>query len=159
MRPDALATLVVFFITRPGAHSLPLTQQTALSRRLDSSTCEFYGYVSGTGVYNEYTIKMAGWGNDGSVKSCAIGIPGYIQTQCRTGLDHFACTQIYENLHDTQISFRLNKAAIAQPDCVTQALGLASSLNHDEQSIKCVCLAECWQSHKRRQESDDGHKT
>ncbi|KAI8952786.1 hypothetical protein F4801DRAFT_539344 [Xylaria longipes] len=148
MRPDAFTTLII--ITIQGARTLSINRRPALSRRLDSSTCEFYGYVDDKGVYNEYTIEMAGWGNDGSSSSCAIGVPGFIQTQCRTELDNFACTQVYENLHDTQISFRMNKAAISQPDCVTQALRLASSANHDEQTIECFCLAECWPSEMTR---------
>ncbi|KAJ8121347.1 hypothetical protein ONZ43_g2180 [Nemania bipapillata] len=130
----------------PGAHSLPLDAQPPLSRRLETSTCEFYGYVDDKGVYNEYTISMAGWGNDESSGACAARVPSYIQSQCNTGLINFACAPVHENLHDTQISFRINKAAITQPDCVTEALRLASLTAHDEQTIECLCLAECWPS-------------
>ncbi|KAI0486620.1 hypothetical protein F4859DRAFT_526857 [Xylaria cf. heliscus] len=144
MRPEAFTTLI--FGTIQGAHTLSIPTRTTLSRRLDSSTCEFYGYVGDKGVYNEYTIEMAGWGNDGSSSSCAVGVAGYIQDQCRTKLDDFACTQVYENLHDTQVSFRMNKATISQPGCVTQALKQASSASNDEQTIQCFCLAECWPS-------------
>lgn len=146
MRLDAIAVLITVLRTIQSALSLPqLNRRLPLSRRLDSSTCEFYGYVEDDDIYNEYTIEMAGWGNDGSSK-CAAGISSIIQTQCRVTLDHFACTQVYENLHDTQISFRINKAAIEQPDCVTEALRLASIAAHHEQTIKCFCLAECWPS-------------
>ncbi|KAJ2988113.1 hypothetical protein NUW58_g4145 [Xylaria curta] len=152
MRLSNVLTLIITSSAILGARSLALGRRTTLSHRLDSSTCEFYGYVDNEEVYNEYTIEMAGWGNDGSSNSCAFGIPGYIQTQCRTELDNFACTQIHENLHDTQISFRINKAAISQPSCVTQALKLASSAIHIEQTIDCFCLAECWPSKPARQE-------
>ncbi|KAI0444651.1 hypothetical protein F4803DRAFT_236464 [Xylaria telfairii] len=144
MRPSAFITLI--FGTIRGAHTLAIAPRHALSRRLDSSACEFYGYVDDKEVYNEYTVEMAGWGNDGSSSSCAIEVSNYIQTQCRTKLDNFACRQVYENLHDTEISFRMNKAAISQPGCVTQALRQASSANNHEQTIECVCLAECWPS-------------
>ncbi|KAK5627876.1 hypothetical protein RRF57_003591 [Xylaria bambusicola] len=132
--------------TIQSAASLPLNRRLTISGRLDSSTCEFYGYVDDSAVYNEYTIEMAGWGNDGSSNGCAAGVPSIIQTQCRAKLDNFACTQVYENLHDTQISFRINKAAIAQPDCITEALRIASIAAHHEQTIECFCLAECWPS-------------
>ncbi|KAI0862362.1 hypothetical protein F4860DRAFT_126010 [Xylaria cubensis] len=153
MRPDALTALIIFGIIR-GIRTLSINRRPTLSRRLDASTCEFYGYVGDKGVYNEYTIEMAGWGNDGSTSNCAIGVLSYIQTQCRTNLDNFSCTQIYENLHDTRVSFRINKAAISQPGCVTQALRLASSASQDEQTIECFCLAECWPSEITLKDSD-----
>ncbi|KAI1124340.1 hypothetical protein F5Y10DRAFT_249596 [Nemania abortiva] len=146
MRPGTFAIRIIIFGAIPSAYSLPLHQQSTLSRRLDVSTCEYYGYVDDKGVYNEYTISMAGWGNEGSSGTCAVRVPGFIQTQCKTGLDGFACSQVYENPHDTQISFRINKAAITQPDCVTEALRLASMAFHVEQTIECLCLAECWPS-------------
>ncbi|TGJ75308.1 hypothetical protein E0Z10_g11017 [Xylaria hypoxylon] len=145
MRLDSFTALIIIFRTAQCAPSLPLNRRLASSSGLEASSCAFYGYVDNKEVYNEYTIEMAGWGNDGS-SSCALGISGIIQTQCRTKLDNFACAQVYENLHDTQISFRINKAAVAQPDCVTEALKLASSNHHDEQTIECYCLAECWAS-------------
>ncbi|KAI1364177.1 hypothetical protein F5Y08DRAFT_220174 [Xylaria arbuscula] len=149
MRISILTALIA--ILKP-THSMPSGAQPnrrlplRQSRRLDISACEFYGYVEDSEVYNEYTIEMAGWGNDGSLNRCAAGVSSIIQTQCRAKLDHFACTQVYENPHDTQISFRMYKAAIAQPDCVTEALKLASITAHHEQTIECFCLAECWPS-------------
>ncbi|KAI0874441.1 hypothetical protein GGS24DRAFT_516663 [Hypoxylon argillaceum] len=144
MRLNTFTTRIFILGAIPSAHSLPLHRWTTLSRRLEVSTCEFYGYIDDKGVYNEYTISMAGWGNQGSSGTCAIRVPSYIKTQCNTGLDNFSCSQVYENLHDTQISFRINKAAVTQPDCVTEALRLASITIDDEQTIECICLAECW---------------
>ncbi|KAI1426102.1 hypothetical protein F5Y12DRAFT_309108 [Xylaria sp. FL1777] len=145
MRFDAMIASIIIYRT---VQSLPISRRLTLSRRLDSSTCDFYGYMEDMDIYNEYTINMAGWGNDGSTNSCAPGIPINIQTQCETGIESFTCTQI-ENLHETQISFRMKKAEVAQPGCVTEALRLVSSSAHDEQTIQCFCLAECWASQKR----------
>ncbi|KAI0099631.1 hypothetical protein GGR51DRAFT_535262 [Nemania sp. FL0031] len=146
MRFSAFAARILMFGTYPSINSVPIHRQSTLSRRLDVSTCEFYGYVDNKGVYNEYTIEMAGWGNQESSGTCAIRIPSFIQTQCNTGLNNFACSQGFDNPRDTQISFRINKAAITQPDCVTEALRQASLTIHDEQNIECICLAECWPS-------------
>jgi hypothetical protein len=96
----------------------------------------------------------------------AAHVPSYIQTQCKTALVGFACAEGFEDSNDnnssssssnsinknnkkaqgggTQISFRINKATVAQPDCVTEALRLASLAGHNEQTIQCFCLAECW---------------
>ncbi|KAI8625649.1 hypothetical protein F5Y19DRAFT_479410 [Xylariaceae sp. FL1651] len=128
------------------ASSLPNAQPSALLRRLDSSTCEFFGSIDSNGVVNFYTVQMAGWGNDGSSSDCAFGVLYQVQTQCRAKLDNFTCVQIHENLHDTQVSFRMNKATVSQPECVTEGLRLASQDYRDEQTIECLCLANCWPS-------------
>ncbi|KAI1164087.1 hypothetical protein F5B18DRAFT_616889 [Nemania serpens] len=146
MQFDTFITKLMIFGAVPSASALPLHRRSAPSRPLDNSTCEFYGYVDDKGVFNEYTIDMAGWGNDGSASTCEIRVPNYIQAQCNTGLDNFICNQHHENHHDTQISFRINKAAISQPDCVSEALRLASLFDDDEQNVECLCLAECWPS-------------
>ncbi|KAI1194887.1 hypothetical protein F5X97DRAFT_346217 [Nemania serpens] len=146
MQLDTFITKLVIFGAFPSASAFPLHRRPTPSRRLEASTCQFYGYVDDHGVYNEYTIDLAGWGNDGSASTCAVRVPSYVQTQCNTGLDNFVCNQIHENRHDTRISFRINKAAISQPDCVSEALRLASVIYNDEQNIECLCLAECWPS-------------
>ncbi|KAI1432724.1 hypothetical protein GGR50DRAFT_672729 [Xylaria sp. CBS 124048] len=126
--------------------SLPLS--TRPSRRLNANTCEFYGYVDGHGggiIYNEYTIEMAGWGNDGSPESCAVSVPGYIQTQCQTAVEGFSCEPVYEGPHDTRLRFSLDKAVRTQPDCVALALRLAAGVGGG-QGMECLCLADCWSS-------------
>ncbi|KAI0530135.1 hypothetical protein GGR58DRAFT_494439 [Xylaria digitata] len=141
--------LIVMFQTAQSVPPFLLNRWHALSRRSSPSTCEFYGYADNKAVYNEYTIEMAGWGNEDSLSSCARGVPIIVQTQCDAQLDNFTCTQVHENLHDAKITFRINKAAAAQPDCVADALRLASPASHDEQTIECLCLAECWPSQMR----------
>ncbi|KAI3336941.1 hypothetical protein HD806DRAFT_528522 [Xylariaceae sp. AK1471] len=58
MRLDVFTIISLSII--PRTLPLPLNREPTLSRRLDASTCEFYGYVDSSGVYNEYTIEMAG---------------------------------------------------------------------------------------------------
>ncbi|KAI0816514.1 hypothetical protein GGR55DRAFT_674713 [Xylaria sp. FL0064] len=148
MRLESLPVFIFMLRAVQSAPLLPLSQKYASSRRLEASSCQFFGFIDDKDLYNGYTIKMAGWGNDGSASSCAEGISSIIQTQCNAQLDNFACTQVYENLHDTKITFDLDKAVVAQPDCVTEALRMASSSVHDEQTIECSCLAQCWQSQR-----------
>ncbi|KAI1191622.1 hypothetical protein F5B17DRAFT_246929 [Nemania serpens] len=137
-------TKLMIFGAVPSASALPLHRRPALSRRLERSTCQFYGYVDGKGLYNEYTINMAGWGNDGTAGTCAHMASTSIQDQCGAPLYNFNCTQIHENLHDTRISFRIKKVAIPQPDCVSEGLRRASLTDDNELDIQCLCLAECW---------------
>ncbi|KAI3328503.1 hypothetical protein F4824DRAFT_493139 [Ustulina deusta] len=144
MRLDTLTASIAIFRTVQSAPFLPLTRRPTLSRRFDASTCDFYGYVDGGKVFNQYTIEMAGWGNDESASNCTAGVSGIIQTQCNTLLDNYTCTQTYENLPNIHINFRVVKTAGPQPDCVAEALRLASSSAEVEQTIKCSCLAECW---------------
>ncbi|KAI0971099.1 hypothetical protein F4678DRAFT_93002 [Xylaria arbuscula] len=149
MRLKAFTALTTIFQLVQSAPFLSLNRRDTLPQRLVSSTCEFYGYMDKEDDYNEYIIKMAGWGNDGSAKSCASDVTSLIQAQCETKLDSFVCSQVYENLHDTQITFRIRKATHFQPDCVTEALRVASLYADDEQTIECSCLAECWQTQRR----------
>ncbi|KAI1346562.1 hypothetical protein F5Y01DRAFT_297547 [Xylaria sp. FL0043] len=148
MRLESLSVFIFMFGPVRSAPLLTLSRKHASSRRLEASSCRFFGFIDQKDVYNEYTIEMAGWGNDGSASSCAPGISSIIQTQCNAQLDNFSCTPVYENLHDTKITFDLDKAVVAQPDCVTDALRMASSSVHDEQTIECSCLAQCWQSQR-----------
>ncbi|KAI0431414.1 hypothetical protein F5Y09DRAFT_195256 [Xylaria sp. FL1042] len=146
MRFEPLQVFIFMLPTVQSAPLLPVSRSHDSTRRLESSTCHFYGLVDRADVYNEYTIQMTGWGNDGSASGCASQVPRIIETQCQARLDNFVCTQIYESLHDTNITFRLNKLVQSQPNCVTEALRLASLFAHDEQNIECSCLAQCVQS-------------
>ncbi|KAI2642919.1 hypothetical protein GGS21DRAFT_198592 [Xylaria nigripes] len=148
MRADAFMKIIImsFSTAIPRTACLPLSQSAVLSGRLESSSCDFYGYMDGEGIYNDYTVEMAGWGNDGSQSGCAVGIPDFIQSQCMTAVENFSCTQLFEQPHDTRLGFRLDKTITAQPDCVTEALKIASRLDDHEQTIQCFCLAECWTS-------------
>ncbi len=89
MRLDTLTASITIFRTVQSAPFLPLTRRPTLYHRFDASTCDFYGYVDGGKVFNQYTIEMAGWGNDESASSCAAGVSGIIQTQCNTLLENF----------------------------------------------------------------------
>ncbi|KAI1828220.1 hypothetical protein F4861DRAFT_171899 [Xylaria intraflava] len=147
MRVDALTILTIMSLgATPRALYLPPSRHSTLSRRSDPSTCEFYGYADGNGVYNQYTVEIPGWGDGGMLSSCAPDITSYIQKQCMTAVDDFSCIQVYESPHETLIKFRLNKVIVTQPDCVTQAMKLLSQTSSDEEAVNCICLAECWAS-------------
>ncbi|KAI1169951.1 hypothetical protein F4777DRAFT_151729 [Nemania sp. FL0916] len=152
MRLRTFITHIILLSAVPSAVSIPPLQplpplpRPSSAHRIDVSTCEYYGYVDAQGVYNEYTIELAGWGNDMTSTNCADRVPNYITSQCRSGLVDFTCTKGTDTTSDTQVSFRINKAAIFQPDCVTEGLRLASRARNNEQTIQCFCLAECWPS-------------
>ncbi|GAW19178.1 hypothetical protein ANO14919_086620 [Xylariales sp. No.14919] len=144
MRRHAFTTLIIIFKAAQSAPFLPLNQRFALSRRLGCSSCEFYGYNYNNDTYNAYTIEMTGRNNGGSLNSCPPGLSIILETQCNTAPDSFDCIQVHENLHSARITFVLSvKTDVTQPDCVTKALRLTTSTHQDDQTIECICLADC----------------
>lgn len=144
MQLGVFQTLAIISLHAPPmAFSSPLRKHSTLSRRADASTCDFYGDSgsSSGGISNLYLINL---GNDEASTECANSISNHIEEQCQVNIEDFSCMHVYENNHETQISFRIDKSVGSQPDCVDEALRLADMKAQDEQPIQCYCLAECW---------------
>ncbi|KAI0020870.1 hypothetical protein F4780DRAFT_779094 [Xylariomycetidae sp. FL0641] len=118
----------------------------------EKTTCSFYGWIEGSyTTCNRYYVQLAGWGNDGSAGACGRGLLAALQRACGTPDVHdWDCAQIHAHLHDTQVGFSLGRDAKVQPQCVSDAIRLASQGERHNDNVLCHCLAECMPSETRR---------
>ncbi|KAI5918419.1 hypothetical protein F4810DRAFT_725718 [Camillea tinctor] len=125
--------------------------------RISSSGCQFYGYIEpNVNVWNVYTIQLAGWGNDGNPANCAPTLLSQVQSQCRTNVFDWSCDEVKENLHDTEVSFKIAKSVISQPGCTAKAIQSASEEVNKSDNVDCICLAYCWPSEVQYSKSPNG---
>ncbi|KAI0594848.1 hypothetical protein F4775DRAFT_605856 [Biscogniauxia sp. FL1348] len=125
--------------------------------RISKSGCQFYGYVEpNVNVWNVYTIQLAGWGNDGTPTGCASRLLSQVKSQCHTDVLDWACDEVEENLHDTEISFKIAKAVVSQPGCTAGAIRSASEEENKPIDVDCVCLAYCYPSEMQYSRDSNG---
>ncbi|KAI1486749.1 hypothetical protein F5X96DRAFT_681777 [Biscogniauxia mediterranea] len=125
--------------------------------RISNSGCQFYGYVEpNVNVWNVYTIQLAGWGNNGTLTGCASELLSQVQSQCRTDVLDWTCDEVEENLHDTEVSFKIAKEVISQPGCAAGAIRSASEEENKSDDVDCICLAYCYPSEVQYSRDSNG---
>lgn len=101
----ALATPVAL----PAATAAPVVE-----KRLTATTCHKNSIESARQW--EYTIEMAGWGNNDetSRSGCGTGLLDNLRGQCGDIIG-WGCDEVHENAHDTRVHFRLSGWVVVAP--------------------------------------------
>ena len=90
-----------------------------LEKRISQNRCEYHM----NGANFEYTIWMAGWGNNdwSSLSGCGTGLLDNVRGQCGSNILYWGCDEIRENPHDTKVHFTVPSRLGPNPSCVQEA--------------------------------------
>ncbi|KAH9886138.1 hypothetical protein F4778DRAFT_482498 [Xylariomycetidae sp. FL2044] len=128
--------------------SSPIPPDITPPERILSTSCRFFGHFdAGSGdTWNEYTISLAGFGNNGESDNanCGRGMDEMVEDHCKTDLLSWQCRQVHENLHDTMVSFRLSKYPLGQPYCVSDIIVHIAPSGFDPHQARCWCNGLCY---------------
>ncbi|KAK0100629.1 hypothetical protein ONS95_007084 [Cadophora gregata] len=145
MQLSALVVLPFLGFTLAAAVPAPLeaeefnSTESALDKRIANTFCE--RFRSPSGIF-QYTIWTAGWGNsdDTSPKGCGSGVLDNLRGQCGggTAINSWKCYHVYENPHDTRMTFQFNTWTVPSggSKCVQDAIRLASP-SWKKESVTC----------------------